>query len=65
MFDLTSVFYALIVSFGIFGMDAVWNAGTIKTEFQVSDSLGSAGIKQEFATTVFARELQVIFSTDS
>lgn len=65
MFDLTSLFYALIVSLGIFGMDAVWNAGTIKTEFQVSDSLGSAGIKQEFATTVFARELQVIFSTAS
>ncbi len=65
MLDLTSLFYALIVSFGIFGMDAVWNAGTIKTEFQVSDSLGSAGVKAEFATTVFARELQVIFSTAS
>ncbi len=65
MLDLTSLFYALIVSFGIFGLDAVWNAGTIKTDFQVSDSLGSAGVKPEFATTVFARELQVIFGTAS
>lgn len=65
MLDLTSLFYALIISFGIFGLDAVWNAGTIKTDFQVSDSLGSAGVKQEFATTVFSRELQVIFSTAS
>ncbi len=65
MLDLTSLVYALIVGFGIFGLDAAWNATTVKTDFIVSDTLGSAGIKPEFATVVFAREMQEVFSTPS
>ena len=65
MFDLTSLIYAFVVGFGIFGLDAAWNATTVKTDFIVSDTLGSAGIKPEFATVVFAREMQELFSTPS
>ncbi len=65
MLDLTSLIYALIVGFGIFGLDAAWNAGTVKTDVQISDTLGSAGIKPEFATVVFDRELKEVFSTAS
>lgn len=65
MLDLTNLLYAIVLSFGIFGLDAAWNAGTIKTEFQVSEQLGSAGIRPEFATAVFSRELQEVFSLPS
>lgn len=65
MLDLTSLLYALIVGFGIFGLDAAWNAGTVKTNVEISDTLGAAGIKAEFATTVFDRELKEVFSTAS
>ncbi len=65
MLDLTSLIYALVVGFGIFGLDAAWNAGTVKTDVQISDTLGSAGIKPEFATIVFDRELREVFSTAS
>ncbi len=65
MLDLTSLIYAIIVGFGIFGLDAAWNAGTVKTDVQISDTLGSAGIKPEFATIVFDRELREVFSTAS
>ncbi len=65
MLDLTSLMYAIILGFGIFGLDAAWNAGTIKTEFHVSEKLGSAGIRPEFATAVFSRELQEVFSVPS
>lgn len=65
MLDLTSLIYALVVGFGIFGLDAAWNAGTVKTDVQISDTLGSAGVKPEFATVVFDRELREVFSTAS
>ena len=65
MLDITSLIYAIIVGFGIFGLDAAWNADTVKTDVQVSDKLGSAGIKPEFATDVFDRELREVFSTVS
>lgn len=65
MLDLTSLIYALVVGFGIFGLDAAWNAGTVKTEVQISDTLGSAGVRPEFATVVFDRELREVFSTAS
>lgn len=65
MLDLTSLVYALVVGFGIFGLDAVWNATTVKTDFIVSDTLGSAGIRPEFASVVFAREMEAVFSTVS
>lgn len=65
MLDLTSLVYALVVGFGIFGLDAAWNATTVKTDFIVSDTLGSAGIRPEFASVVFAREMESVFSTAS
>jgi tetratricopeptide (TPR) repeat protein len=65
MIDLTSLVYALILGFGIFGLDAAWNANTVKTEFTVADSIGANGVKAEFATTVFQRELQEVFATES
>ncbi|MBM3547722.1 MAG: hypothetical protein FJX54_12280 [Alphaproteobacteria bacterium] len=65
MLDLTSLIYALIVGFGIFGLDAAWNANTVRTDFTVSDTLGSAGVKPEFATVVFSRELEGVFAVSS
>ena len=65
MLDLTSLFYALVLGFGIFGLDAVWSSATVKTDFQVSAALGNAGVGSEFATAVFARELEEVFATPS
>ena len=65
MLDLTSLIYALVVGFGIFGLDAAWNAGTVKTDVQISRTLDTAGIRPEFATVVFDRELREVFSTPS
>ena len=65
MLDFTSLMYAIVFGFGIFGLDAAWNAGTVKTDVQISDTLGSAGIRPEFATVVFDRELREVFSTAS
>lgn len=63
--DLTSLIYALMVSFGLFGMDAVWNADTIRTEFMVAQSFEDSGTRREFATTAFAHEMRAVFSTES
>ncbi len=65
MVDLTSLFYALLVSFGLFGMDAVWSADTVRTEFLVAQSLEDAGVRREFATTAFTQEMRAVFSTES
>ena len=65
MIDFTSLFYAVVFGFGLFGMDAVWNANTVQTDFMVSDSAAWQGIKPEFAETVFTRELQEVFTTHS
>lgn len=65
MLDLTTIFYAVMVGFGVFSFDAYWNADTVKAEFAVASAYDSAGIKADFAETVYSREMREVFATPS
>ena len=65
MLDIKTLLYVVLAGFGIISLDAYLSADTVKTEFAVASTYEQAGIKKDFADSVFTREMQEVFSTES
>ncbi len=61
----SDVMLALVLAFGLYTADAVWNANTVRVTVETGDNLEDRGYSSEFLTVLFLSELRDIVDIES